>query len=100
MKKTHEFYHIFILKRNKIQTSFRFLSYANVFSGGLFLSMALIHLLPEASLTFNAKQGVENVKELILYNENYKNSSIFEISRFFNKNVIIMNKFRWRKICH
>ncbi len=32
------------------------MSYANVFSGGLFISMAMIHLMPEATLAFNTAQ--------------------------------------------
>ena len=41
---------IFYKDRKKFQNSIKLLSFANAFSGGLFLSVAVIHLLPEVIL--------------------------------------------------
>jgi len=53
--------------------------------------MALIHLLPEAALTFNYKVGVENIQQLKLYNPNVINQegNIVEIGNIFHINTKI-----------
>lgn len=67
------------MKRRKFQSSIKLLSYANVFSGGLFISMALIHLLPEATLVFNSKQSLEHIKSLQVYNNDSSSEDSSEI---------------------
>ena len=58
------------------------MSYANVFAGGLFISMAFVHLLPEASLVLNYNQGVEKIQQLSTYDSKYDgNGKIVEIGK-------------------
>jgi zinc transporter 1/2/3 len=41
-----------IILRTYFTTNFKFIGIANAFSGGIFLSVALLHLLPESAEIF------------------------------------------------
>ena len=48
----HVIYHYFFYNRKACRTSTKFLGLANAFSGGVFIGIGLLHLLPEGQEKF------------------------------------------------